>query len=222
MSQSSVGYLHYTSNSDERVVVNFDSKFTNETRIQWYRNDVPISSRSWTYELINLTHGQTTMNFRPIRRSDAGDYRVEITNNNNNIPLSMRTLQVRIAVLVSIEPSIPQSLSYDASSQHLSWEYSIQTEDLMPDQQLIRIRFTNNSLAQTYALDGNSRHVDLSALIPATEYTATVTGSNQDGHATSDLFTFSTVPAGNSKLVMTILASLRIRLNYFFAGKSSN
>ena len=186
----------HTSNSNEELTVQYVSKNANETMIDWYKNGRPIHRNIPQYDSTDPINSWTQILFHPIRRSDAGAYRVVINNTNNFILPSMKFVDVTFVVNVSIFPVPPMQLNFDPVSRNLTWTYQNLTSDDVAQEQTLIVNFSNTMLALQLQLAAESRHANLAALIPGESYTAQVIARNQDGQGSSQHKPFTTLPEG--------------------------
>lgn len=183
----------YVSNSDEILSVYYMSKDRDDTRIYWYKDDNLIQGMGDTTDPMN---SWTEVNFQPIRRSDAGNYRVVIENTHSFIQSSMRLIEISLTVDVTIPPARPMWLNFNHISRMLTWTYHNITTDDSAQEQTVFVHY-RNTILQT-VLNGDVRQMKLAGLIPGESYAAQVAARNQDGLNTSHKIDFITLPGGES------------------------
>ena len=71
-------------------------------------------------------------------------------------------------------------------------------EDEQVDYYTVSLNFTNGTVAQERALNGDDREAELS-VVPGMGYVVTVTAHNVDGSTVSDMEEFTTPPGGMFK-----------------------
>ena len=95
---------HLSGNQPVIFPVQFQSRFQTDTVIVWYKNEdtaVPQDLIQTSYE--NDLSGRTQVQFQPLRRRDAGVYRVVIENTFQGIPVGLRQTEASFRVQVTGE-----------------------------------------------------------------------------------------------------------------------
>ena len=96
-----------------------------------------------------------------------------------------------------MRPVPPDNLRVDQISSRTSrvtWSLANRTADEGADNLILRVTFSNHSLAELRRLSGDVTSVVLDELIPAHEYLVVLTAVNSDGEVTTNPTSFSTTP----------------------------
>ena len=100
------------------------------------------------------------------------------------------------SLYVVVRPSAPEPVVVDQISSRaarVSWTLTHTTPDQSADQLIVRLTFTNRSLADHIFLPGASSSTSLEGLVPATGYSLVLTAINRDGEVTTNPVTFRTL-----------------------------
>ena len=99
-----------------------------------------------------------------------------------------------LATVAPAKPTLSVSEPYNTVSWSLPQDIN---EDERVDYFTVSLNFTNGTVAQERALNGDNRQAELS-VVPGMSYVVAVTAHNQDGTTVSDVEEFTTPPGGMS------------------------
>ena len=127
-----------------------------------------------------------------------------------------------------MRPTAPVIVGVDQISSrtaHVSWRLTNNTADQSADQFMLRLLFSNQSLADLIYLPGSVNQTSLDGLVPATEYSLLLLAVNSDGEVSTNPVTFQTLqgrPAVSHLEVNRLNRtgfSMRIELAYTGGGE---
>ena len=190
----------FTTNEEQTLTIDFQSKSRNDTRISWYKDGDGLQNFSIRHD------NRTEMVFDPIGRSDRGEYRVVVENSHSIIPTNRRRAETHFTLCVTIQPATPVDLAVEritSDSATLTWSVTLNHEDQQADNQIIGVYYANGSVLSESVVGGDVRRQELT-IVPGERYYTQVLALNQDGNTTSISHPFQSMPGGKKlQLILT-------------------